>query len=173
MTRISAALAGISAEPHLRIVGEALAGRFALLAHLGADSAGEMVKLGGAKHEIGAGLADLSAIHEQADEGGLAHLAALGEGVVHGEHANAMAVAAVLNAVLHVMGCRLFVSHEWTSMASLFLNLILNIQAGSSSGPSITRKRDKCDEGGEEATIMPKNLRPLARLLCEFCHYEI
>jgi hypothetical protein len=34
----------------------------------------------------------------------------------HGEHADAMAIAAVLNALLHVMSCHILNIH-WTSVA--------------------------------------------------------
>jgi hypothetical protein len=117
MTRISAALAGISAEAHLLILGEALAGGFALLAHLGADSAGVWMKLRSAEHEVGAGLADLSAIEQQADMRCFAHLPAAGEAMADGQGADAMAVAAVLDAMLDVVRRR-FIKTHWTSLAS-------------------------------------------------------
>ena len=116
MTGIRAALAGISAETHLLAVGEAIAGRLTLLAHLRAHGAGVGMQIGSAKHEVGAGLADFRAVHQQADDGAFAHLAALREAVADGEHADALAVAAVLDALLHVKGCGLGKTH-WTSMA--------------------------------------------------------
>src|SRR5437870_4605231 len=116
MARIGAALAGVGAEAHLLAVGEALAGGLALLAHLGADGAGIGMQIGGAEHEIGAGLAHFRAIHQQADMVGFAHTAALREAVGDGERADALAVAAVLDALLHVVGCRVRETH-WTSLA--------------------------------------------------------
>jgi len=115
VTRISAALAGVGTEAHLVVVGEALTGRLALLADLGAGGAGIGMQIGSAEHEIGAGLADFGAIHQQADVSGFAHLAALREAVGHGQHADALAIAAVLNALLHVMSCH--VKIHWTSVA--------------------------------------------------------
>src|SRR5436305_5807532 len=116
MTRIGAALARVSAKVHLLAVGESVAGRFALLADLGADGAGVMMQIGCAEHEIGAGLAHFGAIHQQPDVMGVAHFAALRETMCDGDHANALAVAAVLNALLHVKGFGVGKNHR-TSMA--------------------------------------------------------
>jgi len=115
MTGIGTALARIGAEAHLLIIREALAGGFALLANLGADGASVGMLIGSAEHEVGAGLAHFRAIHQHADVGRLAHLAALREAMSDGEHADAMAVATVLDALLHVVGC-VEIDH-WTSVA--------------------------------------------------------
>src|SRR4051794_22608666 len=116
MTRIRTALTGVGTEAHLLAVGEALAGRLTLLAHLRADSAGVGMQIGSAEHEIRAGLAHFSAVHQQADVSGVGHLAALREAMGQGQRADALAVAAVLNALLHVMSCH-FLNIHWTSVA--------------------------------------------------------
>ena len=95
---------------------EALTGRPALLADLRANSAGIGVQVGGAEHEIGAGLTHFGAIHQQADVSGIAHLAALREAMGQCQHADAVAIAAVLDALLHLVSCGFVVDH-WTSVA--------------------------------------------------------
>src|SRR3954462_15490040 len=116
MTRIGAALTGVSAEAHLVAVGEAIAGRLALLADLCANRAGVGMEIGSAEHEVGAGLAHFGAVHEQAEVSGLEHVAALRKAVGDGQRADALAIAAVLDALLHVMRCH-FGKIHWSSVA--------------------------------------------------------
>src|SRR5688572_17862593 len=117
VTGISATLAGVSTEAHLVVIGETVADGFALFADLGADGAGIGMKVGGAEHEVGAGLAHLSTIEEEPNVRCFTHLSAAGEAMGDGEHADAMAVAAILNALLKLVGCHFRISH-WTSLAT-------------------------------------------------------
>jgi len=116
VARIGTALTRVGTETHLLAVRKSLAGGLALLTHLGTDRARVSMKVGSAKHEVGAGLAHFRAIHQEADVGSFEHFAALGEAMGDGEHADAMAVATVLDALLHVMSCRVRDDH-WTSVA--------------------------------------------------------
>ena len=83
---------------------------------LGADGAGVRMQFRSAEHEVGTGLADFRAIQQEADVGGLAHFSALREAVSDGERADALTIATVLDALLHVVGCRVVIDH-WTSVA--------------------------------------------------------
>ena len=61
--RLGAAAAGFGAALHHLIIIEAPALFSAAVADLSAGPAGHTVEIGSAQHEIGAGLADLGAVH--------------------------------------------------------------------------------------------------------------
>ena len=116
MTRVRAALAGIGAQAHLLIIRISLTCQPALLTDLCADRAGVRMQIGSAEHEIGAGLADFRAVQQQPDMRRLAHLPALRKTMCDRQRADALAVAAILDALLHVVGCHLM-AHKASSEA--------------------------------------------------------
>ena len=96
--------ADVDAALHHRVVAQRSAGRAADLAGFGAEAAGIAVQFRAAHHEIRAEAAHLGAIHQCADRPRFAVLAAALEAVLERFQTDIVAILAVVNAVVHVLG---------------------------------------------------------------------
>jgi hypothetical protein len=103
LTRGSAAAAHVRASLHLGIIGKLGAIVGALLAYFSTDAACLAVEMGTPQHEIGADLADLSAVLQHADVTGLGVLTALLQAITDCLQADAVAIQTILNTLLHLL----------------------------------------------------------------------
>lgn len=103
LTGFSATATHISTSFHLSVIAHFFAVIRTPLAHLWTNSASPCVEIGATQHKVGTRLADFSAILHQPDVSGFSVHTAFLQAVGNCVQANAVAVQAVLNTLLHLL----------------------------------------------------------------------